>query len=105
MVLRNAVLAEDRRVITNRCREIAGSAAGLVLFLNRRYVQGTSRFWQQAFECPEQPEDFQRLVDLASGLAPASTGEMIEAAERLYAAVLAMVVRRSVSVDSAEPLV
>lgn len=105
LVLRNAILVGDERIIRDRCRVIAGDAAGLVMLLNRRYVQGTSRFWDQAFECPEQPEDFRHLIDIASGFAGAATKETAEAAERLCAAVLDMVRRRGVSIESVEPLV
>lgn len=105
MVLRNAKLSSDPRTIMDRCRVIAGGAGGLILLLNRRYIRGTSRFWQQVFECPERPQDFESLVDTAAGFGSATVQERILAAERLYDEVLALVNRRGISLESQEPLV
>lgn len=104
-VLRNAKVSRDQRTILDRCRVIAGDAGGLVLLLNRKYIQGTSRFWQEVFSCPEQPEDFQKIVDVAAGFAPASTDERVVAAERLYAEVVELVRKRGILIQSDEPLV
>lgn len=105
LVLRNAKLAGDHRVIIHRSQIIASEGGDLILVLNRRYLQGTSRFWQQVLTCPERPKDLERMINTAAGFRSATAEEMAAAAEELYEEVLALVKKRGISIESKEPLV
>lgn len=104
-VLQNAKLAGDQRTLIHRCQVVARKAGELVLLLNRRYLQRTSRFWQQVLACPERPKDLERLIDTAAGFRPATAEEMAAVTEELYEEVLALVKERGISIESNEPLV
>lgn len=60
----------------------------------------TSRFYAQAFECPEQPPDFRARMEKLMGMVPADEAELAAITEALTADLLAMVAARGVSVES-----
>lgn len=100
--VRNAHRARDdldRRVSASW---VAENAALLVLFLNRRPMTTTSRMFLQAFECPEQPPDFQRQVEVLLGLIPADASAVAEVAVRLTADLVEIVKKRGITLESAE---
>ncbi len=101
-VLLNARLTGDIVGMRSRGRSVAGDAAGLVFLLNRRYVKTTSWYWKQAFECPWKPKDFEMLVQISAGFAPASPEEIATAAVQLYAETMEMVRSRGISIESSE---
>jgi hypothetical protein len=98
--VRNARLSADGMGVRVEAFWVAESAANLVLLLNHRYMITTSRFYSQAFECPEQPPDFRPRMERLMGLAPAGEGEVAATADALTADLLAMVAARGVSVES-----
>ena len=103
--VRNARLAGDAMDIRANGFWTAYAAAILVLLLNRRYMITSSWLYRQAFECPEQPQDFRRLVEVLVGVVSASTDEVAEAVERLCGDLLGMVRSRGITVESDELIV
>ena len=103
--VRNANLKDDLVDLRTRAFYLAWDTAKLVYLLNRKYVLTTSWFWKQLFECPEQPRDFRKLIDIAAGFAPSTKQELVETAERLWKATIIMVRKRGISIESAEILV
>ncbi|MGQ0567992.1 MAG: kanamycin nucleotidyltransferase C-terminal domain-containing protein [Armatimonadota bacterium] len=103
--LRNARLSHDD--LDTRCIGlwIAENAATLVLFLNRRRMITTSWLFKQAFECPLQPPDFRRHVEILIGVVPSSADEISEAAERLTARLIELVATQGIKVASDELIV
>ena len=97
--LLNARITGDAIGIRSRGFALAGDAAGLVFLLNRRYVTTTSWYWKQAFECPQKPRDFEKLISVSAGFTAASLEEVAEAAEKLYREVMEMVGSRGVSIE------
>ncbi len=104
-LLRNSQLRDDTINIRMAGFYIAEAAALVVLLLNRRYVITSSWLFEQAFECPDQPRNFRRLVEVAGGFVPALPGETAGAAEELCDAVLAMIEARGVALQSDQPIV
>ncbi len=101
--LRNATLANDSIGIRSRGFGFAFDATRLLLLLNRRYVLTTSWFWKQAFECADKPQDFEMLVRTVAGFDRHEALEkIVDAAERLWAELLAMVESRRVEVETAK---
>ncbi|HEV8338888.1 MAG TPA: kanamycin nucleotidyltransferase C-terminal domain-containing protein [bacterium] len=98
--LRNARYSADAMDVRVAAFWVAEGAANLVLLLNRRYMITTSRFYVQAFECPEQPPDFRARMEKLMGLAPAGEAQLAAIADALTADLLAMVATRGVSVES-----
>lgn len=98
--LRNARRAGDVMDIRVNGFWTAYAAAILVLLLNRRYMITSSRLYRQAFECPDQPKDFRRLVEVLVGVVSSSADEVAEAVERLCDGLLSMVSSRGITVES-----
>lgn len=98
--MRNAVLAGDELNIRVSAVWLAENAAGIVFFLNHRYMSTTSRFYTAAFACPEQPPDFRRQVETLLGVTPAPPPEVAGVAERLCADLVRMVESRGIAVTS-----
>ena len=103
--LRNARLEGDRLDLRVQASWTADAAANLVLLLNGRYMITTRWFYRQAFECPHQPADFRRRIELSVGMVPATEEQIADAAESLTDDLVAMVTARGVAVESAELIV
>ena len=103
--VRNAGLVQDHVALRSGAYSMAVDTAKLVLLLNRRYVLTTSWFWKQAFECPEQPEDFKRLVCTAAGFVDSTDDERVEAVEKLWRQTIKLVYARGISLESTGPIV
>jgi hypothetical protein len=103
--VRNADFKDDMLDLRTRAFYMAWDTARVVYLLNRKYVLTTSWYWKQLFECPEQPRDFRRLVELVAGFVSSSQQELVGAAERLWKETMLLVTRRGVSIESSEILV
>lgn len=103
--VRNADFKNDLTDLRTRAFFLASDTARVVYLLNRKYVLTTSWFWKQLFECPEQPRDLKRLVEIVAGFVPSSRLELVEAAERLWKETMVLVTRRGISIESSEILV
>jgi len=103
--VRNADFKDDLVVLRTRAFYMAWDAARVVYLLNRKYVLTTSWYWKQLFECPEQPRELRRLVEIVAGFVNSSRQELVDAAERLWKETMILVIRRSVSIESSEILV
>ena len=103
--LRNARLADDVMDVRVNGFWTAYAAAILVLLLNRRYMITSSWLYRQALECPDQPQDFRRLIEILVGVVPASADQIAEAVEHLCEDLLGMVESRAIAVESNELVV
>jgi len=103
--VRNADFKDDLVVLRTRAFYMAWDAARVVYLLNRKYVLTTSWYWKQLFECPEQPRELRRLVEIVAGFVNSSRQELVDAAERLWKETMLLVIRRGVSIESSEILV
>ncbi len=103
--VRNADFKQDRLDLRTRAFYMAWDTARVVFLLNRKYVLTTSWFWKQLFECPEQPKDFRRLVEVVGGFIESTSGQLVEAVEELWQETMVMVRERSVTIESAEIIV
>ncbi len=103
--LRNAWLEGDRLDLRVQAYWTADAAANLVLLLNGRYMITTRWFYRQAFECPVQPADFHRRIEVLVGMVPATDEEIADAAESLTDDLVALVTARGVAVESTELVV
>jgi len=91
----------DSREIRASCSGIAFQSSNLLLLLNRQ-PQDPNQFWKAVFNCSIKPADFEHLVDLATGFAPADAKAMTEAALSLVEEMLEMVRQRGIQLESAE---
>jgi len=98
--VRNAGIVHDSVVLRSGAYWMAMETAKLVLLLNRRYVLTTSWFWKQAFECPEQPKDFENLAKLAAGFVDTTDSERLDAVEKLWKEAIKLVLARKISIES-----
>jgi kanamycin nucleotidyltransferase len=98
--VRNAEYVKDRVALRSGAYWMAMDTAKLVLLLNRRYVLTTSWFWKQAFECPQRPEDFRKLIDTAAGFVDSTDSERVEAVEKLWKQTIKLVLARGISIES-----
>jgi len=62
---------------------LAEDAARIILLMNRKYVTTTSWFWKIAFDVPNKPEDFKKLVEKMCGFVPTIEKDIAVASERL----------------------
>ena len=99
--VRNAEIVQDRVALRSGAYWMALDTAKLVLLLNRRYVLTTSWFWKQAFECPERPEDFEKLVRTAAGFTDSTDTERVDASEELWKQTIRLVYARGITLESA----
>jgi hypothetical protein len=97
--LLNARLAGDEMVVRYNGFFIAEQAATLVLFLNRRWMITSRWLFSQAFECPEQPSEFRRLVEILVGVVPSTSAAVVEAGERLCADTVTLARSFGISVE------
>lgn len=102
--VRNADFKADLRDLRTRAFYMAWDTAKLVYLLNRRYVLTTSWFWKQLFECPEQPRDLRKLIDITAGFVPSTREELVEAAENLWKETMILVRKHGISIESSEIL-
>ena len=102
--VRNADYVRDSIALRSGAYWMAMDTAKLVLLLNRRYVLTTSWFWKQAFECPQQPEDFKRLVSTAAGFMDSTDDERVDAVEKLWKQTMKLVYARGISLDPTGPI-
>ena len=72
----------------------------LVLFLNRRLMITSRWLFSQAFECPAQPPEFHRLVEILIGLVPSTLAAVADTGERLCADAVALAGSLGISVES-----
>lgn len=100
--VRNADYTRDHVALRSGAYWMAMDTAKLVLLLNRRYVLTTSWFWKQAFECPQQPEDFKKLVNTAAGFVDSTDAERVDAAEKLWKQTIKLVLAHGISIESTE---
>ncbi|MGQ0548162.1 MAG: kanamycin nucleotidyltransferase C-terminal domain-containing protein [Armatimonadota bacterium] len=98
--LRNARLVGDDLVARFNGFLIAEHAAVLVLFLNRRWMTTSRWLFSQASECPAQPPDFRRLVEILIGVVPSTLDAVADAGERLCADIVALAGSLGISVES-----
>jgi hypothetical protein len=103
--VRNADLKDDLVDLRTRAFYMAWNAARVVYLLNRQYVLTTSWFWKQLFECPEQPHDFKRLIDILAGFVRSSRQELVESAEMLWKETMLLVKHRGITLESPQILV
>ncbi len=103
--VRNADIKDDLLDLRTRALYMAWDTARVVYLLNRKYVLTTSWYWRQLFECPEQPRELRRLVEIVAGFVNSSRQELVDAAERLWKETMLPVIRRGVSIESSEILV
>lgn len=98
--LRNARLAGDDLVARFNGFVLAEHAAVLVLFLNRRWMVTSRWLFAQAFECPAQPPEFRRLVEILIGVVPSTLAAVADAGERLCADSVALARSLGITVES-----
>jgi hypothetical protein len=103
--VRNADLKGDAVDLRSCAFQMAVDTASIVYLLNRKYVLTTSWYWKQLFECPSQPRDLKRLIEVAAGFAPSSIRELADASERLWSETMLHVKARGVSIESSEIIV
>ncbi len=97
---RNARFKDDMVDLRTRAFYMAWDTARVVFILNRKYVLTTSWYWKQLFECPVQPKDLRKLVDIVAGFVSSNREELVEAAERLWSDTMLLVKARGVSIES-----
>ena len=103
--VRNADFKGDVVDLRSTTYYVAMDTAKVVYLLNRKYVLTTSWHWKQLFECPLQPRDLKRLIEVAAGFAPSSIRELVDASERLWSETMLLVKARGVSIESSEIIV
>ena len=103
--VRNADFKGDLQDLRTRAFNMAWDTAKLVYLINRKYVMTTSRFWKQLSECPDQPQDLRKLIDIAAGFVPSTRKEVVEAVERLWRETMILVRKRGIPIESVEILV
>ncbi len=74
--VRNAIQAGGGLNIRVNAFRLAQDAANFILLLNRRYMITSRRFFEQAFECPETPANFRRLMELLIRMSTAAVSEI-----------------------------
>ena len=99
---RNARFKNDAVDLRTRAFYMAWDTARVVFLLNRKYVLTTSWYWKQLFECPVQPKDFRKLVEIVAGFVSSNREELVEAVERLWGETMLPVVARGNSIESAD---
>lgn len=97
--LRNARLGGDELAVRYNGLFIAEQAATLVLFLNRRWMITSRWLFAQAFECPAQPAEFRRMVEILIGVVPSTCAAVVEAGERLCTDAVALAWSLGISVE------
>ena len=103
--VRNADFKQDPLDLRTRAFYMAWDTARVVFLLNRKYVLTTSWFWKQLFECPQQPKDFRRLIEVVAGFVESGSRQLVEAVEKLWQETMVMVRDRGVTIESAEIIV
>jgi len=103
--VRNADLQGDVVDLRSSAYYMAMDTAKVVYLLNRKYVLTTSWYWKQVFECPLQPRDLKRLIEIAAGFAPSSIRELVDASEGLWSETMILVKSRGISIESHETVV
>ena len=103
--VRNADIKDDMIDLRTRAFYMAWDTAKLVYMLNRKNVLTTSWFWKQLFECPEQPTEFRKLIDIVAGFVPSTRKGLVEASEMLWKETMLLVKRRNISIESSDILV
>ncbi len=98
-VLRNDVLTNDSVGVLMRGRVLAEDAARILLLMNRRYVTTTSWFWKIAFDLPDKPKDFKKLVEKMSGFVPTTGEEVVASAEMMYKEVSDLLTHHGVKIE------
>lgn len=97
---RNALFKDDMVDLRTRAFYMAWDTARVVFLFNRKYVLTTSWYWKQLFECPVQPKDLRKLVDIVAGFVSSNREELVEAVERLWSETMVLVRARGVSIES-----
>ena len=103
--VRNDDLKGDVVELRTHAFYMAVDTARVVYLLNRKYVLTTSWYWKQLFECPLQPRDLKRRIEVAAGFASSSIRELVDASERLWSETMLLVKARGVSIESSEIIV
>lgn len=103
--LRNARRTGDEIILRWCGSYVADSAANLVLFLNRRAMVTTRRFFRQALECPEQPPRFREYLEILLGVRSAAVETIAAASEDLTNGLIEFAAARGIDVESEELLV
>ncbi len=98
--LRDNFVKGDAVGVRGDCLHVSWSSITLVLLINRRYVR--SDYWKEIFECPVQPSDFRRRLEILKGLVAASQEDMVDSAEKLGEELLEMVRLRGIKIASSE---
>lgn len=103
--LRNARLMGDDLNVRVFGFFTAYNAANVVLFLNRRAMITTRMFFQQAFDCPEQPAEFRWHLERLLGVRRVGVDEVAQTAESLATGLADMSRSHGIVVESEELLV
>jgi hypothetical protein len=82
--LRNAWARVDSYAVTANEQMLAWSTAMLLGLINRRYYPSGRGFYQLSKQMERKPKDYDRLLDLAGGFAPAGKDEVYRAALELW---------------------
>jgi len=98
-VLRNDVLTNDKVGVLMRGRVLAEDAARILFLINRRYITTTSWFWKIAFELPDKPKDFKKLVEKMSGFVPTTEREIVASSKKLYNEMFERIRRHGVKIE------
>ncbi len=98
--VRNANLKDDQRDLRTRAFYMAWDTARVVFLHNRKHVLTTSWFWNQLFECHEQPKGFRKLIDVVAGFEKSTNPELVDATEELWRETMQMVQPAGISTMS-----
>ena len=98
--VRNAHIKRNHRDLRTRAFYLAWDTARVVFLHNREYVLTTSGYWEQLFECQEQPKELRKLVDIVAGFVKSTDSELIDAAEELWRETMVMVQPRGISIET-----
>ena len=103
--VRNASYRDDLVDLRTRAFHMAWDTARVVYLLNRKYVLTTSWYWKQLLECPQQPRDLKRLIEVTAGFTPSNQQQLVASSERLWSETMLLVKARRVSIESSEIIV
>ncbi len=103
--VRNAGYKDDLVDLRTRAFHMAWDTARVVYLLNRKYVLTTSWYWKQLLECPQQPRDLKRLIEVTAGFTPSNQQQLVSSSERLWSETMLLVKARGVSIESSDIIV